>query len=238
MRNASKWFLCFRPPSTIEIDDGVDCSAERVLSLIAAARNSNRLKNKRKKENKKMLPKTKAMDSSILDPNLPPSTSRRSFASVVRAVVFETSLSRRVREAKLRKRSDRSAREPPSDEDIIPVTHPKTSDQISQIAVDLKSNTNQAPGSDSRFTSTTAEGAKQSEIGTGSGGKINPVVFLMLLSLLVTVFCGRLCAVMTTTVWIYAWQSGALALVVGLGEMLKSRRKGKPYFPCKRKAID
>ncbi|GAB4825040.1 hypothetical protein Ancab_007913 [Ancistrocladus abbreviatus] len=226
MKNASrnKFFLCFRP---IDIEsEPVDCSSDRVLSYISVADKDDMIKENKNKHKEP----TSALDRTP--------RSRRSFSGVVKAVLFETSLSKRVRERKQhRKRrhrsdsdlsderleSNRRQRKRPhkshgdiSDQkfkvqssEILPINE---ENQVISLRNQLASISSTSEKSDCVREGKKWDGLnpidkernsiRSSRKSTG----LNHVVYLIVFSLWVTVFWGKMWAVLMTTFWIYTDQ--------------------------------
>ncbi|GAB4859501.1 hypothetical protein Ancab_010968 [Ancistrocladus abbreviatus] len=224
----NKFLFCFRH---VDLDsDAVDCSADRVLSYISVADKDDMINHQKDKDKNK-------------DPNSrldrAPS-SRRSFSGVVKAVLFETSLSKSFRERrKQRKRQHRSDGDL-SDERLesnrkqLKRPHKSYCDfsdqklkveqklcEIIRVTEECRIISHRNPPALNLPTSPLQEKSelvlvkkkcdglnsrnKEGNSVSSSGRSVclNYLLYLVVFSLWVTMFWGKLWAVLMTTVWIY-----------------------------------
>ncbi|GMG98640.1 hypothetical protein Nepgr_000480 [Nepenthes gracilis] len=206
----SKFLLCFRP---MEMDsDGVDCAADRVLSYISVSKKGEDVK----------IPSPASFSDGK-------SSSRRSFSGAFKAVLFETSLSKRLRDRKQRKHphrscsdlSDQSAnrkqskRPHQSDSDLS--SHYESQKLHKRTEITAAENppalTTSPESENPKFLSQNkrlqqskscaSERYTNRRTVAANSLSLNYVMCLVLFCLWFTVFWGRLSAVMMTTIWIY-----------------------------------
>lgn len=185
----NRFFLCFRPIDFDPDDMEVDCSPKRVLSYISGTQ-------KRDSSN------LQRSDSENMN-------SRRSFSGTVKTVLFETSLGKKVRdrrERKLLRRSDSSK------SDIQPQ---KSSKQKLRKYSSLRSevcfldalpppNTPVSESPEPEILNSIVENPVKTDTEKMMRSFVMlKFMFLVIVSLWVTMFWGRLMAVLMTTIWFY-----------------------------------
>ncbi|GMH12065.1 hypothetical protein Nepgr_013906 [Nepenthes gracilis] len=207
MKNASrnKFLLCFRPE---EIDqDAVDRSADRVPSYLSISNEG---------EATKILRSTSFSDQKPI--------SRRCFSAVIKAVLYKTSLSKRILDRKRRKRSDsdhfdqsdnRKQSNGPQ-QSVSDLSSDQTSKFLQKLTeISSGENPPGQPASENSKSTPHNENRNRPNL-SGSRGNTNRkavttislsldyVMYLMVFSLWFTVFYGTSSAVMMATIWIYA----------------------------------
>lgn len=211
MKNVSrnKFLLCFRPVVDMDImleSKGVlDGSASQGLQYVSV-------------ENKEETKETKAL-----------MTPKRSFSRLVKAVMFDTILTKRVRDRKNSYRSKRSLLTN-SERSIDKLVNRASVDgniqemktnsgllQSSSFGSYWSSSTCSSPISESKNLSKSLSDitkqnrdmnhqdlvVKPKKVDMGNRSSFNSGIYLFVISLIITILWGRVCAILFTSIWVY-----------------------------------
>lgn len=225
MKNASrsKFLLCFRPVVDMEIDvEGV------VVDRSTRRTRSKSIENPKVEELeedvnvKPPLTKTMSLDrecSMITSQSSkrPRSRHNRTFSRAIRAVGFETILAKKVREGKTfpqdsfgSKRTYSMNREKSlslGTDELM--TTPSETNGSQQVKVNSSSNPNSTKQSMKNQEGSAVTKSKKNEMGSCD---FNSGMYLLLLSLGITVFWGRVFAILFTSIWLYffSWRCATI----------------------------
>ncbi|XP_022749078.1 uncharacterized protein LOC111298616 [Durio zibethinus] len=257
----NKFLLCFRPVADM------DLMLESNALVVDRSQNHQALTYVG--VNKKEDMKPSATQSSVSDTKDSIRIHRpgkKTFSQVIKAVVFEIVLDRRVRRRKGIDQESYSSKhnfplssrdkllDSSFDESVNKVSAGKgtvcrsnsvssgsscsssSSSSSSSPNSTLKAKRQQLQNSYNTYSNHQEDEKKTKEEGTDRGSCSNNAIFLLLISLAVTIFCGKFCAILFTSIWLYFFPQQQPTGVIGNLENNK-RRPEKKSRAYKKKVI-
>ncbi|KDP44607.1 hypothetical protein JCGZ_19749 [Jatropha curcas] len=186
MKNVSrnKFLLCFRPVDEVMLDsESAVKRSQNPSSLTIVGIKSRKGEMKKPRSKSSSSSTTSADNSLILHP-----PRKTSFSRAIKAVLFEIILSKRVRDGRS------------LSEDLYESKHSSSSFNKNE---EIKSNIESSSSSSSSSSLISEPNSKKNNIIRPNEEKKDMGIYLVLFSLTVTIFWGKLCAIIFISVWLY-----------------------------------